>query len=177
MMGAIVLNSSSRFYEGVRAALPEFLEQPYARDIGRLAFQISGYAERMKKVNANTLALVDFLKTRPSVKHIFWAYQEGSRANYEKIQRAPNSPGGIITLELQVPLESIYDRLRIAKGPSLGAEFTLVGPYLYHAHYDLVSSEEGRELLRSAGLNPELLRISVGVEPIEELIQIFSEVF
>jgi cystathionine gamma-synthase len=177
MMGAVILNSSSAFYQGLKRSLPDFLERPYVRDVNRLAFQITGYGERMRKVNANTMALVDFLKSRQSVKRIYWAYQDESRVNYEKIQRAANSPGGIITLDLQVPLASVYDRLRIAKGPSLGAEFTLVGPYLYHAHYDLVSSEGGRELLRNAGLNPELLRISVGVEEIDDLIQTFADAF
>jgi cystathionine beta-lyase/cystathionine gamma-synthase len=177
MMGAIILNSSSRYYEGIKANLGDYLEKPYVRDVNRLAFQISGYAERMKKVNGNTVALVDFLKTCKVVKRIYWAYQDESRANYEKIHRAPNSPGGIITLELEAPLASVYDRLKIAKGPSLGAEFTLVGPYLYHAHYDLVSSAEGRQFLQSKGLTPELLRISVGTEPIEDLIETFSEAF
>lgn len=174
MMGAILLNSSSRYHEALRTSLPNYLEPPYVRDVNRLAFQISHYAERMSKVNANTIALVEFLATRKTVKKVFWAYQEESRANYEKIHRKPNSPGGIITLVLQAPLASVYDALKVAKGPSLGAEFTLVGPYLYHAHYDLVSSEEGRELLISLGLTPELLRISVGVEPIEDLIEAFS---
>jgi cystathionine gamma-synthase len=177
MMGAIILNSSSPYYEGIKAGLGDVLEKPYFRDVNRLAFQMSSYAERMKKVNENTIALVNFLKTRKTVKRIFWAYQDESRANYEKIQRASNSPGGIITLELEVPLASVYDRLKIAKGPSLGAEFTLVGPYLYHAHYDLVSSAEGRRFLHSKGLNPDLLRISVGIEPIENLIETFSEAF
>jgi cystathionine gamma-synthase len=175
MLGAIVLNASSRFYAGVRAALPDYVEQPYTRDVQRLAFQIAGYAERMRQVNANTLALIEFLQTRQTVKSIFWAYQPESRVNYEQIHRADGSPGGIITLELHVPLATVYDRLRLAKGPSLGAEFTLVGPYLYHAHYDLVSSEAGRKSLAAAGLNPELLRISVGVEAINELIKVFAE--
>jgi cystathionine gamma-synthase len=176
MMGSVILNSQSRFYEGLSAMMPNFLETPYFREIKRLAFQITGYAERMKKVNKNTMALVDFLQTRKSVKKIFWAYEEKSRPNFEKIQRAPDSPGGLITLELQMPLDSVYDRLKVAKGPSLGAEFTLVGPYLYHAHYDLVSTEEGRKFLQEKGLNPELLRISVGIEKIEDIIQVFSEV-
>jgi cystathionine beta-lyase/cystathionine gamma-synthase len=176
MMGAVVLNSSSPFYGGLKAALPNSLEKPYIRDLNRLAFRISGYAERMKRVNENTTALAGLLRTRKSVARVNWAYQEESRVNYEKIQRAPDSPGGIITLELSEPLASVYDRLAVAKGPSLGAEFTLAGPYLYHAHYDLVSSEGGKEFLRTAGLNPELLRISVGVEPTDDLLRAFSEV-
>ena len=176
MMGALVLNSSSAYSEGIKATLGDFLVPPYFRDVNRLAFQLSRYAERMQKVNENTTALVDFLKTRKIVKRIYWAYQEESKANYERIQRAPNSPGGMITLELAAPLASVYDRLKIAKGPSLGAEFTLVGPYLYHAHYDLVSNAAGRQFLQSKGLDPDLLRISVGIEPIADLIATFSEV-
>src|SRR5262249_57171663 len=94
---------------------------------------------------------------------------------FETVQRGPDSPGGIITLELRVPLEPVYDRLALAKGPSLGAEFTLVGPYLYHAHYDLVSTPRGRQHLAACGLSPDLLRVSVGVEPIDQLIEAFTE--
>jgi cystathionine beta-lyase/cystathionine gamma-synthase len=141
-----------------------------------MAFRISGYADRMKNVNRNTLALVEFFQRRKAVKVVNWSYQDRSRRNFEKIQRAPESPGGIITLELLVPLQSVYDPLRLAKGPSLGAEFTLVGPYLYHAHYSLVANEEGRRFLRASGLDPDLLRVSVGVESQDELIETFAEV-
>lgn len=175
MMGAVVLNSTSPFYEGLKATLPGRLERPYARDLDRLAFQISGYAERMKRVNENTTALAEFLNARESVGRVYWAYQDKYRVNYEKIHRSPGSPGGIITLELQEPLAAVYDRLEVAKGPSLGAEFTLVGPYLYHAHYDLVSSVDGVKFLRASGLNPELLRISVGVEDTDEIVRVFAD--
>ena len=107
---------------------------------------------------------------------IFWAYGEKSTKNYKKIQRNSNSPGGIITVELNRPLSSVYDRLRIAKGPSCGTEFTLVGPYFYLAHYNLVSHQVGRDFLKEQGINPEALRISVGTENVEDIIYAFSEV-
>jgi cystathionine gamma-synthase len=176
MMGAVVLNCQSRFYEELRAVLPNFLEPPYFREIRRLAFQISGYAERIKKINQNTMKLVDFLQSSKCINKIFWAYEEKSRVNFEKIQKNPDSPGGVITVELNKPLDSVYDYLKIAKGPSCGAEFTLIGPYLYLAHYNLVSHQEGRKFLNERGINPELLRISVGTEQIEDIIQTFSEV-
>jgi cystathionine beta-lyase/cystathionine gamma-synthase len=175
MMGAVVLNRSSPFYGELQALLPGILHAPYWRDVARMALRVSGYAERMQAVNGNTLALAEFLRGRQSVKSVRWAYQEGSRASYEQIQRGPERPGGLITLELNRPLAAVYDRLQLAKGPSLGAEFTLVGPYLYHAHYDLVSREEGRQLLRRNGLDPELLRISVGTEETDYLVQALAD--
>ena len=176
MMGAIVLNSQSRFYQKLKAILPKFLERPYFREISRLAFQISGYSERIKKVNANTMKLVNFLETRQCIKKIFWAYEPKSQANFAKIQKNVDSPGGIITIELDREIESVYNSLKIAKGPSCGTEFTIVGPYFYLAHYDLVTTQEGRKFLDERGINPQLLRISVGIEKIDDIIQAFREV-
>ena len=47
-------------------------------------------------------------------------------------------------------------------------------PYFYLAHYDLITSEDGRRYLSKNGINWELIRISVGTEPIEELIMAFE---
>jgi cystathionine gamma-synthase len=46
---------------------------------------------------------------------------------------------------------------------------------MYLAHYDLVTSEEGRTFLKSVGIDPELIRISVGEEPYEAIEQVFAE--
>jgi cystathionine gamma-synthase len=39
----------------------------------------------------------------------------------------------------------------------------------------LVTSESGRALLAEAGIDPELIRISVGMEPYEEIEAVFAE--
>ena len=46
---------------------------------------------------------------------------------------------------------------------------------MYLAHYDLVTSKEGREFLNGVGICPELIRISVGEEPYEEIEAVFKE--
>jgi cystathionine gamma-synthase len=175
MMGAVIVNPRSRFAGELQEQLPRFLERPWRRDLARLAFRIGGYRERIQRVNKNTMALVDFFSGSKAVKRVRWAYEAQSLRNFEKVHRAPQSPGGIMTLELNVPLATVYDRLPLAKGPSLGADFTLVGPYLYHAHYALVSTEEGRAYLRDKGLDPNLLRVSAGLEETSDLIAAFSE--
>ena len=67
-----------------------------------------------------------------------------------------------------------YDKLQVAKGPSLGSEFTLAMPYVYLAHYEYLKSEMGLHVLKELGINPNLLRISVGAEPIENIIKAFQ---
>lgn len=176
MLGAVIINPASRYASELQSRVPAELDPPYWRDAARLARRIRGYGDRMQRVNANTMALAEFFASRPSVKRARWAYQSESRHNFERIHRRPQSPGGIMTLELNVPLAEVYDRLELAKGPSLGAEFTLVGPYLYHAHYRLVSTDEGRRYLTSKGLDPNLLRVSAGVEETQDLIDAFAAV-
>ena len=44
-------------------------------------------------------------------------------------------------------------------------------PFMYLAHYNLVSTPEGREQLRSNGLDPDLIRLSIGLEPPEAIIE------
>jgi cystathionine gamma-synthase len=52
---------------------------------------------------------------------------------------------------------------------------TLICPFMYLAHYDLVTSEAGRAQLRVNGIDPELLRLSVGTEPVDEIIGALAE--
>ena len=48
-------------------------------------------------------------------------------------------------------------------------------PYTYLAHWDLIISKEGNKFLDEIGLPIDLLRISVGVEPIEEIVKEFKK--
>jgi cystathionine gamma-synthase len=76
----------------------------------------------------------------------------------------------MIAFSLLGPIEPFYDRLRLPKGPSFGMKTTLLCPFMYLAHYDLVGSAAGRAELEANGLNPDLLRLCVGTEPPEEII-------
>lgn len=175
MIGSAVLNPDSKFYAALSARVKDTIEEPYPRDLARLSLQIENYPRIVEKINANTMKLAAFLSAHKNIKKVCWAYEEKSRANYEKFQKRPASPGGILTIELRIPLEKFYDRIRVAKGPSFGSVFTILCPFMYLAHYDLVQTETGRAELQRLHLDPDLVRISVGIEPIEEIIQAFAE--
>ena len=176
MSGALVLNRESPFYDRLKELLPALVEPPYERDLQRLAFEIEQYPALVRKMNRNTTVLAEFLESRASVKKVFWAYEEQSRAYYEKIARRPESPGGMLTIYLNKPLKEFYDPARIVKGPSFGTFFTMMCPFMYLAHYDLVGTAEGRRYLQSLNLDPDLVRISVGIEESDDIIEAFSEV-
>ena len=52
------------------------------------------------------------------------------------------------------------------KGPSLGSEKTLLCPYVIMAHY-----HDSKEELEELGFDFYLMRISVGIEPVDTIIK------
>jgi cystathionine gamma-synthase len=61
-----------------------------------------------------------------------------------------------------------YDALDVAKGPGFGTNFTLACPYTILAHYHELDWAE------SCGVDPNLVRIWVGLDPAEHLVETFS---
>lgn len=173
--GAVVVNPASPWAETFRREVPGRLEPLYSRDLGRLAEQISGYAPLIEKINRSTPAVVEFLEKHPRVREVYWSLHPGSRDNYLKLARAPDAVGGMVSFTIDGPLDGFYDRVRLPKGASFGMNNSLISPFIYLAHYDLVTSESGRETLRRAGLPADLLRLSVGAEPVDEIIAALAE--
>ena len=173
--GLVVVNPASPDAASLRASLPKKIEPLYARDLARLAVEIRRTPEVLARFHASVPRVVAFLHSHPGVRDVFWALHPASRANYLRLARAPDAVGAMITFTLRGSLESFYDRLRLAKGPSFGMETTLICPFMYLAHYDLVNSTEGRAELAASGIDPDLLRLSVGTEPVEDIIAALAE--
>ncbi|TGK07027.1 aminotransferase class I/II-fold pyridoxal phosphate-dependent enzyme [Leptospira semungkisensis] len=171
MMGALFLNPSSPYFERLKQECPQYLETPYRRDIERMAFELQGYQERVKEIGRNAAVLADFFAKHPKIKAVHWSGSEENHGNFSKIARDKDLHCGVITIEPAVPLEPFYNSLNLLKGPSFGTEFTLNMLYMYLAHYELVSTEAGRGFLKEVGLDPSLIRISIGRENPEFLIQ------
>ncbi len=155
------------------SAISENVIPPFEGETKRLGFQILDYENRVRTISENTILLHDYLKTQSKVLEIKSVLHEDSVENFSKIQKEDLIPG-LLSVVFDKDLAYYYDELQLAKGPSLGAEFTLAMPYVYLAHYDYLKSESGLDKLSKLGINPNLLRISVGVEPIEDIINAFQ---
>lgn len=177
LMGAVIINPASAFGARVMERLDRFGDVPYEEDVARVAHRIQGYRDRMARVNANTAVLADFFRQHPAVRQVHYAYEPRSKDNYVSLEKAPISPGGLLMLDLNVRLERVYDQLAVAKGPSFGAEFTMASPQVFIAHFDLLSDPQGRSVLRAHGLHRDMLRVSVGGEDCDRIIQVFDAAF
>jgi cystathionine gamma-synthase len=151
------------------------VEKPYARDMARLAAQIGHTPDVLARIEESTPKVAAFLSSHPAVRSVHWALEPSSRESYLRIARSPGATGGIISFSVRGPLEAFYDRLRLPKGPSFGMRTTLICPFMFLAHYDLVTTDEGRAQLRANGLDPNLLRLCVGTEPSDEIIGVLAE--
>lgn len=177
MAGAVALRRGSRFAGILAERLPLVLPRPYPRDLDRLAYEMQGYGAFVQQINQNTRGVVEFLLQHKAVDQVFGASTATTGNAYQGIARDPlrPGPGAVLSFTLKGPMARFYDRLRMAKSPSFGTEFSMLCPFLYLAHYDLVASVEGRQQLREQGLDPELLRMSVGSEPLSEILGTLDE--
>ena len=173
LMGAIILNQKSKLSH-MNVEFFKHCDKAYIKDIQRMAFEIKDYEKRVKTISSNTKTLVDYFKKCSYIDKIYYCLNSENEFEYKQIMKDDNSYTGLISVTFNKSFETIYDNLNFAKGPSLGTEFTLLMPYTYLAHYDYIKSEEGSKRLIEIGLPKDILRISVGSENINEIIEEFK---
>jgi len=173
--GLVAVNPAGPDAGALRRGAADSVEAPYPRDLARLAAQIRNTGAVLARIEESTPKVASFLASHPAVRTTHWALESASRENYLRIARAPGATGGVISFTLRGKLEPFYDRLRLPKGPSFGMRTTLICPFMYLAHYDLVTTSGGRAELGANGLDPDLLRLCVGIEPADEIILALRE--
>ncbi|MEY2879934.1 MAG: Cystathionine gamma-synthase [Verrucomicrobiota bacterium] len=175
--GLVALNPAAPDAAELRHRIAAELEPVNARDLARLAWQIGRTAAVLEKIHASTARVAAFLAAHPAIAEVHWALATPSRENYLRLARAPDATGGMITFTLKKlgALADFYDRLRLPKGPSFGMTTTLICPFMYLAHYDLVTTPAGLAELAASKLDPDLLRLCIGTEPPDEIIAALAE--
>ena len=173
MIGMFALNPDSPLDAAIRERVDALRVRPYGRDLARMVEEMRGAPEVVDAMNANAARLADYLRGHRMVRRVFHAADSAFLAS---LARSPEAAGCVVSVELREGLmERFYDAARVLKGPSFGARFTLMCPFMYLAHYDLVMGAEGRRFLAAVGIDPELVRLSVGAEPYGEVEAVFAE--
>jgi len=133
---------------------------------------------RVRKQNENALALARALEKHRKIKRVLYPGLP-SFPKFQLAQKQMSGFGGMVTIELKPskgrsPVEAVArvcDNLKVAvNAMSLGGVETLVSIPVYSSHI-FMSDEE----LKSHGVTPGMIRISVGVEGINDLIEDFEQ--
>jgi cystathionine gamma-synthase len=171
LAGCVIVNRQSRFH----AAFAQFLSREadhelWCEDAIALEKNSRDFVERVRVMSGNAFALAKWLAAQPEVERVCYPSFDGG-VGYEAIRRDEGGFGGLVSFVLKNAAETspgYFDRLRISKGPSLGTNFSLACPYTLLAHYDEL------EWAESCGVDRHLIRVSVGLEPIEDLLVRFD---
>ncbi len=161
MGGAIIIPEQSQLLTVTEEKIREFVVPLRGRDLQRLGRTISGYQDRVKKVNHNAAVIVDYLQHHSQVKDVYHVYADTTCENYRKVAKDDGCYGGVVSFVVNGAFQTFYDNLTLPKGPSLGCDFPLAMSYTLLAHWDLVNETE-QKTLKALELSPWLIRLSVG---------------
>jgi len=127
---------------------------------------------RIHQQNKNAMELAKFLEEHPKVRRVFYPGLP-SHPDHEIAKRQMSGFGGMVTIEVSGGVRSasrVVDSLQIAvNATSLGGVETLVSIPILTSHINMSKAE-----LAQHGVTPGMIRISVGVEDIEDLKNDFA---
>ncbi|MCE7061048.1 PLP-dependent aspartate aminotransferase family protein [Dyadobacter sp. CY343] len=128
---------------------------------------------RMEKHSSNALQLAQALEKHPDVKQVKYPFLE-SHPQHELAKQQMKAGGAVVTIELEGGFERVaafMDALEIASlSSNLGDTRTIVTNPNTTTHAKLKPEEK-----KALGITPGLIRISVGLEDIEDLIEDFTQ--
>lgn len=181
---SLVLNPYSKHFSELKAAIEATYEDTYfAEDAVFMERNSRDFRTRIATINDNAYALTEFLRLRslknPNaaqgsvIKEVYYP-RYITPENFAIAQRLPSTGkggfGGLFSLTFTsiAASRAFFDALECCKGPSLGTNFTLACPYTILAHYLELDWASG------FGVEAGLVRVSVGLEPIQSLLASFT---
>ncbi|KAJ2444006.1 Cystathionine gamma-synthase [Coemansia sp. RSA 2424] len=173
MGGSIVLNPNLPLHAPLRAAMDDVYEDlMWCEDAVFLERNSRDFMKRVPGINRNAVAVAELLRASDKVAEV--RYPKFTTAeNYARIMRsgAEAGYGGLLSVVFvggEGASRAFYDGLACCKGPSLGTNFTLASPYTILAHFTEL------EWAAQYGVNADLVRVSIGLEPLAELLAMFQ---
>jgi cystathionine beta-lyase/cystathionine gamma-synthase len=166
--GAVILNSSE-LYKRIQLVQKSIGAVPSPFDSWLTLRGVKTLAIRMKQHELNALQVARFLKNQPNVLEVFFPGLE-THPGYEIAKKQMTGFGGVVSFKLKGGLQecnTFFKKLKIFQlADSLGGIESL-------ANYSALMTHDyfPMELREKIGVTDNLIRLSVGIENIEDLIQ------
>lgn len=181
MGGSAVLNPNTPLFSTLKPLFNQYSDDLYPSDAATLLRNNDDYLPRSLTLNTNAATLVSYLHSLTSdpnsaVTRVYYPTVSPTLPNYDAFMR-PATPeftpgyGCLFSVEFVSVDATIafYDNLFVHQGPHLGAHRTLALPYVKL----LFGGPEELEKVRGYGLDETQVRISVGLEEVGELMEVF----
>ncbi|OGX08768.1 MAG: cystathionine gamma-synthase [Omnitrophica WOR_2 bacterium GWA2_47_8] len=125
-------------------------------------------AQRMESHQENALAVAQFLEKHKNVKKVYYPGLK-SHPQQDLIKKQMKGFGGMLAFELdtkKVPLDNLFKKLKyFSLAESLGGVESLIEAPWFMSHASM-----GEKALEASGITKETVRVSVGIEDKEDLI-------
>ncbi|KAG0640634.1 pyridoxal phosphate-dependent transferase [Tuber brumale] len=170
MGGSSILNPHGRYYKRLKEALTtDYEDNHWCEDALFLERNSRDFVSRIERINRNAEAVADLFKSHPRIKQVYYPKYSPTKPFYDNCRCPGGGYGGLLSVTFYTPQDAIesFDALEICKGPSLGTNFTLASPYTLLAHYGEL------DWAARYGVEDNLVRVSVGLEETEELLETF----
>jgi len=166
--GAVVVNSPERA-ERLRYLVNAIGAGQSPFDSWLVLRGIKTLIPRMKMHEANALSVAKFLETHPAVKKVNYPGLE-NHPQHELAKKQQHSFGGMVSFEVNGSIEKANNVLRSTKifavAESLGGVESLI------CHPQTMTHASMNPALRDkAGINERIIRLSVGLEDVQDLIE------
>ncbi|KAH6844629.1 pyridoxal phosphate-dependent transferase [Chaetomium sp. MPI-CAGE-AT-0009] len=164
MGGAVTLNPCSGMYGGLRSGLEKGRGEAegawFWEDVVVMEGNSRDFAGRVERVGGNAEVVVGLLRGSAVVREVYYPLGGPTQGLYDRFRVEGGRYGFLVSVRFGDKAQAVafYDALDVAKGPSLGTNFTLCCAYTLLAHYNEL------EWAAEYGVVEDLVRISVGLE-------------
>lgn len=169
MGGSLTLNPQSLRYHNLKQTFRHRPICPYfCYDVLVMEDNSKDFPDRVIKASSSAEHVTTILRNHSSVSEVFYTKGSPSQSLYDRFRRPGQGYGFLISVQFRSPAAAVafHDAFHVAKGPSLGTNFTLCCAYTLLAHYKEL------EWATKFGVTEYLVRISVGIEDRTELERI-----
>ncbi len=120
---------------------------------------------RVQRAQENTIKIANFLEGHPKVKKVYYPGLSSHEA-HELASKQQNGPGAMLSFELKGSLSKFLSTLKLfSLAQSLGGTESLINHPASMTHVSM-----GADARAEAGVSDNLLRLSIGIEHIDDLL-------
>ena len=127
------------------------------------------YPLRMAAHNRNALAVARFLAAHPAVTHVYYPGLPAHPQHELARRQMPGGFGGMMAFELKGGYEAGYRMIGRTKVCILAVSLGGVETLITHPA-SMIHTFQSEEQKAGAGISPGLIRLSVGIEEVEDII-------
>jgi len=120
---------------------------------------------RVQRAQENTIKIANFLEEHPKIEKVYYPGLSSHEA-HELASKQQNGPGAMLSFELKGSLSKFLSTLKLfSLAQSLGGTESLINHPASMTHVSM-----GADARAKAGVSDNLLRLSIGIEHIDDLL-------